>query len=281
MYMGWVERRWANKQRWEGSWTTEATGNKPFAHHFNTEAPNQSPTGSGNNRLHGCKLRTSLYIIASKYFIGIPPTWSQFTQGRPSLNIESLYILSLSGNVQTRVLTPTFAVIWERLEGLRHDRPFCASYAYSWSLMTTAVADQACHCFQSWFVGIWRIWWLPPTHPPKQIYVRSEALMTTGASFLTYKHQQCNSAIYYRNSFSTASRLTSLIDPRKGIFAEVLLGPGVGAFSTLHWIFTSALWRSILLSLFWGHQAGDLEQLNTCLDAVTSGIWKDDQRNCV
>jgi hypothetical protein len=23
--------------------------------------------------------------------------------------------------------------------------------------MTTAVADQACHCFQSWFVGIWRI----------------------------------------------------------------------------------------------------------------------------
>lgn len=162
MYMGWVERRWANKQCWEGSWTTETAGNKPFAHHFNTEAPNQSPTGSGNNRLHGCKLRTSLYIIASKYFIGIPPTWSQFTQGRPSLNIESLYILSLSGDVQTRVLTPTFAVIWERLEGLRHDRPFCASYAYSWSLMTTAVADQACHCFQSWFVGIWRIWWLFP-----------------------------------------------------------------------------------------------------------------------
>jgi hypothetical protein len=94
-------------------------------------------------------IRTSLYIITSKYFIGIPPTWSQFTRVRPSLNIESLYILSLSGDVQTIVLTPTFAVIWERLEGLRHDRPFCASYAYSWSLMTTAVADQACHCFQS------------------------------------------------------------------------------------------------------------------------------------
>lgn len=61
--------------------------------------------------------RDFLYITINKCFTGILPTWTQFIGVRLSLNIGSLYIVSLSGDVQTIVLTPKVCSNLENTEG--------------------------------------------------------------------------------------------------------------------------------------------------------------------
>lgn len=110
-----------------------------------------------------------------------------------------------------------------------------------------------------------------------------EALMNIGASFLTY---ESDSAIlqYLAEIFFLSCRLISLIDPREGLFVAVLLGPALSAFYILLLIFIAALGGSFLSITILGYfekQNGNVGQLNTCLDAGNSGIWKADQRNCL
>lgn len=226
--------------------------------------------------------RDFLYITINKCFTGILPTWTQFIGVRLSLNIGSLYIVSLSGDVQTIVLTPKVCSNLENTEGgeawpallcllcielVSKDN---SCYLQGLSLFPVMIRRHLKNLIEFFF-------------SLKQMHGPFEALMNIGPSFLTY---ESDSAIlqYLAEIFFLPCRLISLIGPGEGIFAEVLLGTALSVSYVLFLIFIVALWGSFLSISILGYfekQNSNVGQLNPCLDAGNTGIWKADQRNCL
>ena len=188
------------------------------------------------------------------------------------LNTESLYILSLSEDIQTIVLGPEVHSSLGKTGGTEALQALLCVLCIQLVSNDNSCCLPACYCFWLWFLGFWRIWNL---YCLKQLWT-------------FWGHWQWQSAEHARNGFSASHRSASSRGPtasrdketRKITLTELLQGTRLSALEVIHLIVSPVLWQSFSVNLFCRCPDKGSEKLNSHPNARNSWFWKADQMNC-